>query len=140
LVRRAGGWENVAALRRGRKAYRADARILGSSTFVDIVIGELEKAGNTKNARCRLDLETLEERIATAYQLSPQVLSSGSRMAQVSHVRSVLCYLWVRYVGQSGHKLADRLRISPQAVYSAAARTAKAGSIGEKELEQGCRN
>ena len=45
LVRRAGGWRAVRALRRGRERWTADERILGGSPFVDRLLREVERAG-----------------------------------------------------------------------------------------------
>ena len=82
----------------------------------------------------RPTLETLEQRIGKAFKIKLQVLASGSQMAH-SQVWSVLCYIWVHYLGQSGHKLAMRLNISPQAVYSAAARFEKVAGVSKLDVD-----
>ncbi|RPI07637.1 MAG: transposase, partial [Zetaproteobacteria bacterium] len=43
LRRSAGGWEEVAALQRGREGWAADERILGSGAFVERVLREAER-------------------------------------------------------------------------------------------------
>ena len=42
LIRSAGGWQAVQALRRGREGYAGEERILGSSAFVEQVRQEVE--------------------------------------------------------------------------------------------------
>jgi hypothetical protein len=53
LLRSVGGWQAVAALRRGREAYLGDERILGSSEFVARIQRTLEPAATGSAARSR---------------------------------------------------------------------------------------
>jgi len=139
LVRSAGGWENVAVLRQGRESYRSDERILGSTDFVETILKAADDSESKNSKIKRISLNVLKRRICAEFEIKPRVLESGSRVPAVSHVRAVLCYVWVRYLGRSGRKLAQELGVSPQAVYSGSARIEQEKSIRDDELESWCR-
>ena len=71
LVRSMGGWKAVSEIRRGREAYSADERVLGSSRFVEGLLKEAEEIA----LRPKVDLATLGRRIARHMGLTWEALS-----------------------------------------------------------------
>ena len=68
LIRRAGGWQAVQELRRGREAYMADERVLGSSAFAKAMPHDAEPRREARGrSRPRpLDLDILVQRVGRA--------------------------------------------------------------------------
>lgn len=124
LVRSAGGWAAVQALRRGREAYLGDERILGSSDFVEGLLHEAEQQEGRRAARRRRapELATLVDRVARATGMPGDALTGGGRGRALTRVRDGLAYLWVEVLGRSGQALAQALRLAPASVYRAARR------------------
>ena len=122
LVRSAGGWAAVQALRRQGDPTVADPRVLGSSDFVDRLL--TEAAEDTRRtlrvARPRLALKRLTQRIATRAGLPAPEVWSGRRTRRVSHARRLVCQLAVRYLGYSGAAVARFLGVTTSAVNRAA--------------------
>jgi REP element-mobilizing transposase RayT len=124
LLRSAGGWAAVQALRRGREAYLGDERILGSSDFVETLRREAEQEEGRRTALRRRtpDLATLLDRMATAAETPADALTGGGRGRALVRVRDGLAYLWVELLGRSGQALAQALRLAPASIYRAARR------------------
>jgi putative transposase len=124
LRRSYGGWQGVAALRRGREAYAADERILGRSTFVEqcrrVVAAEAPPQAP------RLPLATLVAQVCRAVGIAPAVLTGGGRRPAVSAARAGIAYLWTVRLGHPGRPLAPVLGVHPAVVYQAARRGATA--------------
>jgi REP element-mobilizing transposase RayT len=120
LRRSLGGWQAVAALRRGREAYAADERVLGAPGFVEAVRQTV--AAHADAPRPRLALLSVLKAVARAGGLPPAALAGSGRAARVARAREGAAYLWCRLAGQSGRVLAAALGLSHQAVYAAATR------------------
>ena len=120
LLRSLGGWRAVAALRRGREAYRGDERVLGSSGFVEQLQQEMASAVPVRGPALRV--ETLTARVCRAVGLAPAALAGGGRYGAVARARAGIAYLWVEVGGHPARPLAPLLGVSPQAVYQAVAR------------------
>jgi putative transposase len=120
LRRSLGGWQAVAALRRGREAYGGDERILGSAAFVE----QVQQAGASAapGRGPRLALDDLTARVCRQVGLGPAGLAGGGRHGAVARARAGIAYLWVEYGGHPARPLASVLGVSPQAVYQAVAR------------------
>jgi REP element-mobilizing transposase RayT len=124
LVRSCGGWEAVAALRRGREAFLGDERVLGGTEFVERLQAEAglrKDAWQRVRARCPA-LGTLHDRVAALAGLPPTALCGAGRARAVVRARDGLAYLWVEVFGQSGAALAATLGCQPVSVYRAARR------------------
>jgi len=124
LLRSVGGWQAVQTLRRGREAFLADERVLGSSEFVETL---LQEADRTERQRIRLraqapELSALIHKVAAAAHLSPAALTGGGRARTLARARDGLAYLWVEVLGHSGQTLARALALHPVSVYRAARR------------------
>lgn len=120
LLRSHGGWAVVAALRRGREAYRGDERILGSSDFVEQVRRDLQKA-SPPTAR-RRPLANLIARVCAATGCHPTALQQGSRRAAVARAREGIAYLALEIEGYTGRTVADVLGVNAPSIYRAAQR------------------
>jgi REP element-mobilizing transposase RayT len=124
LIRSAGGWVAVKALRSAGTRMKGDERILGSGEFVENAL-KLAKEAYERRTRLRMQgitLEKLIKKVADYHKLDPDELSTNSKVAQVSNARAVLCYLCVREFGYSCAEVASRLNVSPSTVSKAAAR------------------
>jgi len=124
LLRSAGGWLAVEALRRGREAYAADERVLGGTEFVETLRAEAER---TERRRARFDartpdLATLLRQVAATAHVPPAALMGGGRSRTLARARDGLAYLWVEVLGRSGRSLAGALALQPMSVYRAARR------------------
>lgn len=137
LLRSCGGWRGVAELRRGREKYCSDERVLGSSSFIEEIVREAEKQAEGKDRRVSLD--TLSSRISGDMQISKEALRGGGRNRDVAKARAVLAYIWVRYLGRSGHELGRELGVSPQALYAGATKIEEAGVITPEDMKRWCR-
>jgi REP element-mobilizing transposase RayT len=124
LVRSAGGWIAVQALRRGREGYAADERILGGTSFVEQLLREVEsEAGRRLSPKLKeVDTKALIRKVCQAERLTPGVLLGGGRRKEICRAREGLAYLWVEYLGRSGRQIAQELGIRPESVYKAARR------------------
>jgi REP element-mobilizing transposase RayT len=123
LIRSAGGWAAVSALRRGREAYAGDERILGSPAFVEHLQRTLPAPAP---ARAAPALPVLVARVCSHLHLPPERLRGGGRAPAVSRARAAIAYLWTEVYGCPGRPLAAVLGVGPAAVYAAARRGAAA--------------
>ena len=121
LLRSHGGWAAVAALRRGREAYLADERILGSSEFVEAMRESLQAAASSTPAG-RRPLADLIARVCAATGCSPTALQRGSRVVPVARAREGVAYLAIEVEGYAGRAVADLLGVGTPSVYKAAQR------------------
>lgn len=124
LIRSAGGWAAVKALRSADVRIKSDERILGSGQFVEKA---LTKANEEYEKRTRyrikgINLAQLIERVADHYEIDVAELSTNTKAAKISRARAVLCYFSVREFGYSCAEVAGRLNISPSTVSKAVSR------------------
>ena len=136
LLRSFGGWKGVMELRRGREKYRADERVLGSTSFIEGILKEAEIQGEGKSKK--VNLKTLINRISKDMGISRESMTGGGRNREVTRARAVLSYAWVRYLGRSGHDLAKALGVSPQAIYASSSRVEENNVIPSENLERWC--
>ena len=95
-----------------------DQRVLGSADFVEQVLQDSETAQMIP----ALPIGELIQRVAQAFDLSPESLGLRKRSRPVVKARSVLCYFAVREMGISGEKVGRKLNISRAGVSYAADR------------------
>lgn len=131
LVRSAGGWRMLKALRRGNRRVKGDERILGSGAFVAAV---LKKAGEDYELRTRLqatgpDLDTLIDMVCRHLEIAPETVRNNSKYRDVSRARALVCYLATRKLMLSNVAVAGALGISASTVSRAAARGQKDGQL-----------
>jgi putative transposase len=110
LVRSAGGWSEIKALRRIGSREEGDQRILGSGPFVESILSEAELSNKYRLAN--LDRKKMaSELIKSCCQegsVSIEGLTGGSRLRQVSKVRVELAY---RLTSELGLSLAETARL-----------------------------
>ncbi len=117
LLRSAGGWEAVQALRRGRERWAADERILGSSAFVETIRREATiPQGAAARASARAAFPALLDQCAVVWGVTPAELVGGSRRRVVAHARAVASGLAVRELGVPIPEVARALGISSTVV------------------------
>jgi len=125
LRRSAGGWEGVAALRRGRERWAADERILGGSAFVERMLREAPSPPARGMQAAAWRLPGLIERVAQAYALTADEVTGGSKRRAVVAARSVVSALAVRELGLPLVKVARAMSISSQTVLAGMERGAR---------------
>ncbi len=118
LGRSHGNWSQVVSLRKKGEAVSSDARILGSSDFVDRLLSE---AGRKEKDTLRLcsgkcDLPDLLFRIAAGNTLDASAICNGVRTRKVVYARKLLSQIAVRKMGYSGAEVARFLGITTSAV------------------------
>ena len=122
LVRSAGGWGALGALRRAKDAVAGDARVLGGGEFVERLWRETQAARTLPPSR--LSLETVIARVCRWTGITAAEIGGGGRRPAVTRAREGIAHLWVGALGQSGRRLAPVLGVAPQSVYRAAVRGA----------------
>ena len=118
LLRSAGGWLNVKALREAKIFYKSDERILGDSDFVDSVLKNADEKMERKYAlqAAGLDLDVLAEIVARITGVKPsRIFSPGKNRSRVG-ARSLLCFWATRELGISLAELSRRTRISQSSI------------------------
>jgi putative transposase len=118
LIRSAGGWSEIKALRRIGAQEQGDDRILGGGEFVSRILSEAElskkyRLANLDRHRCASDLIA---RCCSEKGVSIQALGGGSRMRQVSQVRRELVSRLTEDLGLSFAEVARLLGVSTSAV------------------------
>lgn len=141
LVRSAGGWDAVRELHRGREAFVSDERVLGSSGYVERLLGEAEREerDRTRARRSGVSFPTLVERISRDLSVHGDLLRTPTRVRAVSEARAALAHVWVNRLGRTGPDLARQLGLSVVAVYRAAARGARSGASWTRKVDVWCK-
>jgi hypothetical protein len=119
LIRSFGGWEKVASLGRGREKWASDERILGSSEFVEEMLGTIEGGKDKKDRGGILSMDAfyaLMDRVGKRLVLSKDEIMGGSRRRRVVTGRNILSYVAVCKYGMSLKAVAEALRVSKQSV------------------------
>ena len=114
LIRSAGGWEEVKALRKQGVFEKSDERILGDGEFVEEV---LEAAREQMERRTRLrasgvDLGMVAARVSAEFKIEAGQIEKPGKERQRVNARSLFCFWAVRELGISQSELARRLGLS----------------------------
>lgn len=118
LVRSAGGWSAVKALRRAQAYMKGDERILGDSDFVQSVLKQSKEA---YERRYRLkaggvDLNAIANRVSVLMDMSVEEVWSKGKYRRIVAARSLLCCWAVDELNISISELAQRFEVSPTAI------------------------
>lgn len=118
LTRSAGGWAEVASIRRRREPIPSDERILGSGAFVRSILAEAGKVfDDTLNWKASLpDLPTLSKFIARKENINLSSLLSGSRRRPITQARRILCQMAVKKLRYTGASVARYLGVTTSLV------------------------
>ncbi len=124
LVRSAGGWQAVKALRRSRLHVLGDERILGSGDFVESVLSEqAERLHRRYEIEARgYDFAWLSGRVGEVFAIDPKELLSAGRQPRRVAARGLLCYWAVRELRMTTAEVARRIGITQSAVSRAVVR------------------
>ncbi len=123
LVRSAGGWSAVKALRRRSTKVAHDERILGDSQFVAETIqrADLNLRKRLKLGVSRPEIAGVCRKVCRKFDVSEGELCSGSRRQQVVAARAALSWVAVRELGYSGAEVARFLGVTNSCVTRTAA-------------------
>jgi len=118
LLRSAGGWLNVKALREAKIFYKSDERILGDSDFVESVLAKADEQMERKYAlqAAGLDLDGLAEIVAGITEVKPSRIFSLGKDRRRVRARSLLCFWANREMGISLAELSRRTQISQSSI------------------------
>ena len=124
LLRSAGGWEGVKALRDEKVYQRNDERILGDGDFVGWVLASAEEAMEKRYAlRARgVNLAFIASRVSQVLGVKPKEVWAEGKYRHIVEARSLLCFWAVRELGAPMSSLARKLGISIPAVSDSVAR------------------
>jgi len=132
LVRSAGGWSAVRALRRRGVTPEHDERILGDSQFVAETIRRADQrlCKSLRLGAARPEIEGVCRNVCEKFEVSFGELCSGSRRQPVVAARAVLSWMAVRELGYSGAEVARFLGVTNSCVTRTVA-SARAEKIGD---------
>ena len=118
LLRSAGGWEGVKALREEKVYQKNDERILGDSNFVEQVMSSAEEAMERKYKLSAegVNLDSLTNRVSKIFGVKEKEIWSPGKFRRMVEARSVLCYWAVRELGVSMTMLSREIGISVAAI------------------------
>jgi REP element-mobilizing transposase RayT len=139
LIRSAGGWTVVKAMRRGVERMKGDERILGEGDFVETV---LKAAQENLERKYQLEadgygFDWLVGRVARQLELEPKDVLAPGKYAQSVKARSLLCYWGTRELGMTTVDLAKRLNLAQPTVSQAVIRGQKiAEDLGASLIEK----
>ena len=114
LLRSAGGWEGVKALREEKVYQRNDERILGDGDFVGRVLASAEEDMERRYAiRARgIDLDSVAAKVSEVLKMKTKDIWAKGKYQRIVDARSLLCYWAVRELGMPMSNLSIKLGIS----------------------------
>jgi len=136
LIRSAGGWSVVKALRRDKAYLKGDERILGDGDFVERVLAqaaEKRERGYALQA-LGLDVERVAQRVAEVLDVPFETVWASGKYPQVVRARSLLCFWAVRELGVSMTEMAQRFEMSVPAISKSVKRGAEIAHDGKFSL------
>ena len=118
LIRSAGGWSGVLALRRRGERPASDGRILGDGEFVEKVLEEWDEVGkvNLRLNRVRTSLSLLAQQVCENWGATMGELRSGSRRQLILKAREEFAQVAVKGLGYSGAEVARYLGVTGSCV------------------------
>jgi REP-associated tyrosine transposase len=141
LVRSAGGWAAVRALRRGREAHTADERILGTGEFVEAILREAERQAQARAARQGhpLNPTILVQRIGITLGVPTEAILGPSQGRRAAEARQLIAYIWTERLGRLASDLAEELGRTRGGICLAAKRGAERAKAYTAEIDRWCR-
>jgi len=137
LIRSAGGWSAIKAMRNSATRIKGDERILGDSNFVETVLEKSQEAleRRTYFESKGYDFKWLVLRVANVFDIKPEEVLRKGRYAKTVSARSVLCYWALRELGISTVALSKLLGIAQPTVSQSVRRGEKIVSERKFEIE-----
>jgi len=114
LVRSAGGWSALRAMRKSESRMKGDERILGEGDFVEAVLkAACENLDRKSMIRAKgYDFRWLMDRVTGLFGLTSKEILTGGKQRRAVRARSVLCYWGTRELGMSAAEISKRLNIA----------------------------
>jgi hypothetical protein len=124
LVRSAGGWSSLKAMRKGESRMKGDERILGQGDFVETVLKAAQENLDRKSKIRALgyDFDWLVDRVLGLFGLTFKELLTGGKQRKTVQARSVLCYWGTRELGMSAVVISKKLNIASSTASESAMR------------------
>ena len=124
LVRSAGGWSELQALRQMKSHVKSDERILGDSDFVESALVDAREAMERKY---RLkspgrDLWTVVSRVSRIFDIPEARIKSSGKEPERVKAKSVAAYWAVKELGMAGTEVGNELSLTQSAVSRAVRR------------------
>lgn len=118
MIRSAGGWSRVKALRRENAVQSSDERILGDGAFVERMLASAHAAarGGSASAPRGMSVEHIAARVAELCAVTNAEIWAQGKQRRRVEARSILCFWAVRELGLDMSSLARRLGLSVPAV------------------------
>ncbi len=136
LIRSAGGWSVVKAMRRAKDHMKSDERILGDGEFAQFVLNEarerLEERYQLKAQGYDLDKVTI--RVSSELGIDPEQVWTPGKHPITVKARSLLCYWAVRKLGFSATELSKKLGVSQPSVSISVKRGERIAKVDQLEL------
>ena len=132
LIRSAGGWSAVKALRLGVNRMKGDERILGEGDFVETVLkAAQENLERTYELEAQgYNFDWLIKRVAHLLEIEPKDVLAAGKYVKTVKARSLVCYWGVRELGMTTVELAKKVNVAQPTVSQAVLRGKK---IAEKQ-------
>jgi hypothetical protein len=132
LVRSAGGWSEVRALRHRGEAADFDPRILGDGEFVRDAVRRSDERFKQNPHRCpeRPAIACVCQKVCETFDVSPGELCAGGRRRPVVAAREAVSWIAVRELGYSGADVARFLGVTNSCVTRSVA-SGKRPDIGD---------
>ena len=140
LVRSAGGWSALKAMRNDESRMKGDERILGQGDFVESVLKAAQENLDRKSKIRALgyDFDWLVGRVLGLFDLTFNELLTGGKQRKMVQARSVLCYWGTRELGMSAVSISKKLNIASSTASESAMRGKQiVENQGWKLLEEG---
>jgi hypothetical protein len=114
LIRSAGGWESVKAMRKAKMFQKSDERILGDSVFVQQVLADAQEQMEQKHKLVAqgYTIDKVAGRVCTLMNIERNEIWSAGKQRKRVAARSLFCYWAVRKLGVSMTELARQLKLS----------------------------
>lgn len=118
LIRSAGGWQDVLALRKDKAYQKGDERILGDGEFVNQVLAKAEDRLERHQAlrASGIDRESVAQRVAQLLTIKTDEVWAKGKYPRIVEARSLYCYWLVRELGVSMAQLGRELGLTIAAV------------------------
>jgi putative transposase len=117
LIRSYGGWKEIKNFH-GEDRLKGDERILGDSAFVLRVLSDTEEkiTRRTSHKLAGMDIDGVERKIITLFDISHDDLISRRRRAHLVEARSIFCYWTVAELGIPATTIARYLAMTQPGV------------------------
>jgi REP element-mobilizing transposase RayT len=136
LIRSAGGWAALSALKDEAVRVKGDERILGDTDFVEAVLKEADEQLERRHRLKALgfDLEQVAQRVAAVMDIPEELVWEKSRRPRVFKARDLLCYWASIELLMTKTDLSKRLNLTQPAVSIAVRRGEKIAKENQYKL------